>query len=201
MGYCGWAEASGADKLYHDTEWGLPLHDDRMQFEYLSLEALQCGLSWSLMLKKREIFRQCFENFDYEKVAEYGEADIKRILGTEGMIRSERKIRAIIQNAVGFRKIREEYGSFSDYIWSFSGGKTILYEGHGDGPVPVSNALSEEISRDLKKRGFLYLGAITVYAHLQAAGIINDHDTDCPCREKIISAWPCVRMERRGEKF
>ncbi len=201
MGYCGWASASGLDKDYHDTEWGVPLHDDRMQFEYLSLEVMQCGLSWGLMLKKREIFRRCFDNFDFDKVAEYGNADVRRIMETDGMIRSERKIRAIIGNAKEFQKIRREFGSFSDYIWSYSGGKTILYDGHGDGPVPASNDLSEKISRDLKKRGFKYMGAITVYSHLQACGIINDHDVDCPCYAEITSKWPCVVKERCGEKF
>ncbi|MCD7709014.1 MAG: DNA-3-methyladenine glycosylase I, partial [Clostridiales bacterium] len=167
----------------------------------LSLEVLQCGLSWSLMLKKRDIFRQCFENFDYDKVAKYGDEDVRRILETEGMIRAEKKVRAIIGNAAGVRAIRAEFGSFADYIWSYSGGKTILYDGHADGDVPVSNALSEEISKDLKKRGFKYVGAITIYSHLQACGVINDHDINCPCYKKITSAWPCVRMERSGEKF
>lgn len=115
---------------YHNEEWGVPLHDDQKQFEFLMMEVMQCGLNWNMMMEKREIFRTCFENFDYDKVAEYGEADIQRILDTPGMIRSCRKIEAVINNARCFQQIREEYGSFSDYIWSYSGGKTILYNKH-----------------------------------------------------------------------
>ncbi len=196
-----WANASELNREYHDNEWGIPVHDDRIQFEYLSLEVLQCGLNWGLMLKKREIFRSCFDDFDYDRIALYSEADVERILETEGMIRSERKICAIVKNAAAFRKIRDEFGTFSDYIWSWSDGKTILYEGHDTGPVPVSNALSEMISKDLKKRGFSFLGPVTVYSHLQACGIINDHNAGCPCYEKIIFAWPCVRKKCIGEKF
>ena len=161
-------------------------------FEHLTLECLQCGLSWDLMLKKREIFRQCFDNFEYD-------ADMDRILNTEGMIRSPRKIRAVIRNARCCRKLREEYGSFCGYIWSWSGGRTILYEGRGDGPVPVSNGLSDRISRDMKRRGFQYAGPVTIYSRLQACGIINDHDKDCPCRRKIISRYPAIKMGRDRE--
>ena len=127
---------------YHNEEWGVPLHDDQKQFEFLMMEVMQCGLNWNMMMEKREIFRTCFENFDYDKVAEYGEADIQRILDTPGMIRSCRKIEAVINNARCFQQIREEYGSFSDYIWSYSGGKTILYNKHADGWIPASNGLS-----------------------------------------------------------
>ena len=168
MGYCTWAGMNEANRIYHDTEWGVPVHDDRHMFEHLTLECLQCGLSWDLMLKKREIFRQCFENFEYDKIAAYGEADVGRILNTEGMIRSPRKIRAVINNARCVQKLREERGSFSEYIWSFSTGKTILYQGHAAGRVPVSNGLSGRISRDFKQRGFQYVGPITIYSHLQA---------------------------------
>ena len=121
MGFCVWADINEANRVYHDTEWGLPVHDDRRMFEHLSLECLQCGLSWDLMLKKRAVFRQCFDNFDYEKIAAYGEADVKRIMNTEGMLKSERKVRAIISNAQCCLKIREEYGSFCNYIWRYTG--------------------------------------------------------------------------------
>lgn len=184
MGYCGWNSASEIDRHYHDTEWGIPVHDDRKQFEYLMMEVMQCGLSWELMLRKREIFRQCFDNFDFDKVAAYDERDVERIMNTEGMIRSPRKIRAIINNARCFQKIRNLYGSFSNYLWAYSDGKTIIYSSHGGGRIPVSNGLSARISKDLKSKGFKYLGAVTVYSHLQACGIINDHDTDCPCYKK-----------------
>lgn len=192
MGYCGWNSASEIDRHYHDTEWGIPVHNDQKQFEYLMMEVMQCGLSWELMLRKREIFRQCFDNFDFDKVAAYDERDVERIMNTEGMIRSPRKIRAIINNARCFQKIRNLYGSFSNYLWAYADGKTIIYSSHGGGRIPVSNGLSARISKDLKSKGFKYLGAITVYSHLQACGIINDHDTDCPCYQKINGSFPTI---------
>lgn len=149
MGHYSWIfGASEADRIYHDKEWGIPVHDDRQMFEHLTLECLQCGLSWGLMMKKREIFRQCFENFDYDKIAAYGDADVERILNTEGMIRSLRKIRAVISNARCFQQVRVEYGSFCDYLWAYTDWKNILYDGHAEGAVPVSNGLSDRISRD-----------------------------------------------------
>lgn len=199
MGYCGWADTDPLDKVYHDTEWGIPEHDDRHMFEHLTLECMQCGLSWALMLKKREIFRKCFDNFDYDRIADYNEADVERILNTEGMIRSPRKVNAIINNARCYQKVRDEFGTFCDYIWSYSDGKTILYQGHDAGRIPVSNGLSARISKDLKKRGFKYVGPVTIYSHLQACGIINDHDKDCPCRKKILDGYPTV-VRRRDEE-
>ena len=199
MGYCGWANTDPLNKVYHDTEWGIPVHDDRHMFEHLTLECMQCGLSWALMLKKREIFRKCFDNFDYDRIADYDEADVERILNTEGMIRSLRKVNAIINNARCYQKVREEFGTFCDYIWSYSDGKTILYQGHDAGRIPVSNGLSARISKDLKKRGFKYVGPVTIYSHLQACGIINDHDKDCPCRKKILDGYPTV-VRRRDEE-
>ena len=168
-------------------------------FEHLTLECLQCGLSWDLMLKKREIFRECFCNFEYDRIAEFGDEDIERILNTEGMIRSPRKVQAVINNAQCYQKVREEFGSFCDYIWRYSGGKTILYQGHDKGPIPVSNGLSDRISKDLKKRGFKYVGAVTIYSHLQACGIICDHDPECPCYQKIVASHPTVRKRRDNE--
>lgn len=164
------------------------------------MEVMQCGLSWELMLRKREVFRKCFDHFDYDKIAEYNDDDIERIMKTENMIHSERKIRAVINNAVCFQKIREKYGSFSSYLWAYSGHKTIIYIGHNEGRIPISNGLSEKISKDLKKRGFKYLGAITVYSHLQACGIINDHDRDCPCYMKISHHYPTIQKRRYREK-
>ena len=117
MGYCTWAGMNEANQIYHDTEWGIPVHDDRQMFEHLTLECLQCGLSWDLMLKKREIFRECFCNFEYDRIAEFDDEDVERILNTEGMIRSPRKVQAVINNARCYQKVREEFGSFCDYIW------------------------------------------------------------------------------------
>lgn len=185
MSYCDWSRCEQLLIDYHDTEWGVPLFDDIKQFEFLMMEAMQCGLSWTIVMKKREIFRNCFDRFDFRKVALYDEQDVERILNTSGMIRSAPKIRAVINNAKCFVKICEEFGSFCRYLWSFSDNKTILYEGHGDGFIPTANGLSDDISRDLKKRGFKYLGSVTVYSHLQSCGIINDHGSDCPCYRRI----------------
>ncbi len=196
MGHCNVFFTSERDRIYHDCEWGVPVHnDDRQMFEHLTLECLQCGLSWGLMMKKREIFRKCFENFEYDKIADFGDDDVERIINTEGMIRSERKIRAVINNAICYLKVREEFGSFCDYIWGYTKGRTILYDGHDRGNIPVSNGLSERISKDMKKRGFKYVGAITIYSHLQACGIINDHAGDCPCYKKINETNPTVKMK------
>lgn len=195
MGHCSWADVNEITKKYHDTEWGIPVHNDKTMFEHLSLECLQCGLSWGLIMKKREIFRKCFDNFDYERIAKYSNTDTKRILNTEGMLRSINKINAIINNAKCYKKIREEFGSFCDYLWAYSNNKTIIYDGHKDGNIPVSNGLSKKISKDLKKRGFKYIGEITIYSHLQACGIINDHAADCPMFEKINNNYPTINMK------
>ena len=200
MAYCNWGTDLDILIAYHDTEWGIPLHDDRGQFEFLMMEVMQCGLNWTMMMKKREIFRSCFDNFEYDKIAKYTEEDVERILKVPGMIKSRRKIEAIINNAKCFQKIREEFGSFDLYLWAYSDGKTILYNKHEEGYIPVSNGLSDEISKDLKKRGFKYLGTVTVYSHLQACGMINDHGSDCPCYKRINAAYPTVRKRRYKEK-
>lgn len=203
MGYCGWARINEMNKVYHDGEWGIPVHDDKKMFEHLVLECMQCGLSWDLMLKKRDIFRKCFDNFDYEQIARYNATDVMRILNTDGMIKSPRKVNAVINNAKCFIKVREEFGSFCDYIWSYSDGKVILYEGHNNtnGKIPVSNGLSEKISNNLKKRGFKYVGKVTIYSHLQACGIVNDHDKTCPCYRKINTSFSTVSLKRDAEVY
>ncbi len=200
MSYCNWGNASAVTLRYHDEEWGLPVRDDRRQFEYLMMEVMQCGLSWDLMMRKREIFRRCFDRFDFDKIAACGERDIERILATDGMIRSRRKIEAIIHNARCFRQLRSEHGTFSSWIWSFTDGKTVLYDEHGDGLIPASNGLSERVSSELRKRGFKYLGPVTVYSHLQACGIINDHGRDCPRYAVVNAANETIRRRRDREK-
>ena len=200
MERCGWCLINELEIKYHDEEWGVPVHDDRKQFEYLMLEAMQCGLSWDIVLKKREIFRSCFHNFDYDVIAAYGENDIDRIMNTEGMIRSRRKIEAVINNARCFQEIRREFGSFSDYLWGYTDGKMVLYNGHETGKVPAANGLSDRIAADLKKRGFKYLGSVTVYAHLQASGVVNDHWSGCHCYEKLVSQHPTVKKRRDKER-
>lgn len=200
MSYCDWDNTSELNKKYHDEEWGVPVFDDRMQFEYLMMEVMQCGLNWNMMINKREIFRKCFDNFEYDLIAEYNDKDIERIMSCDGMIKSKRKIEAIINNAKCFQKIREEFGSFCNYIWKYSDNKTILYDRHELGYIPVNNGLSDKISKDLKKRGFKFLGTITVYSHLQASGVINDHDKNCPRYNFINKNFPTVKRRRFLEK-
>lgn len=193
-------DPDGLLKKYHDEEWGVPLYDDQKQFEFLTLEVFQCGLSWLTILKKRDILKECFDNFDFDKISMYGESDVKRIMNSYGMIRNEKKVRAIIENAKIFKEIRKKNKSFSEYLWSFSDKKTILYKKHGDGFIPASNGLSKKISDDLKNRGFKFLGDVTVYSHLQACGIINDHGSLCECYQKIVKNNPCVEKEQDHEK-
>ena len=152
-----------------------------------------------MMIQKRETFRACFDNFDFDKVAVHGGADIERILGTEGMIRSRRKIEAVIHNARCFQKTRAEFGSFSDYIWGFTQGKIYLYMGHQKGNLPARNGLSDRISTDLKRRGLKYMGSVTAYSHLQACGIINDHWEGCFRYQELISCTDVVRKRREQE--
>ena len=199
MERCQWCLGSEKMISYHDEEWGVPLYDDQKQFEFLMMEVMQCGLNWNMMIQKREILRACFHNFDFEKIASYDESDIERIMAFDGMIKSRRKIEAVVNNARCFQKIRDEFGSFSDYIWGYSKNKIILYTGHQKGNTPSRNGLSDIISKDLKKRGFKYLGSVTVYSHLQAAGIINDHIEGCFRYKDIIDSYPVVHKRRDKE--
>lgn len=199
MQRCNWCLCNEKMIKYHDEEWGVPLHDDKKQFEFLMIEVMQCGLNWNMMIQKREIFRRCFDDFDYKKIAEYQEIDIQRILDTDGMIRSRRKVEAVISNAKCFIKIIDEFGSFCKYLWDFSDRKTILYQGHQKGKIPARNGLSDKISKDLKKRGFKYLGSITVYSHLQACGMINDHTEECFRYMDIVENYPTIRKRKDNE--
>ncbi len=199
MERCAWCMDGGAMQRYHDEEWGVPLHDDQKQFEFLMMECMQCGLSWSLMIKKREIFRSCFAGFDPQRVAAFTDADVARILAVPGMIRSERKIRAIIHNASRFLAIAQEFGSFSRYIWSFTEGKTLIYPAHHCGGWVAKNALSDRISADLKRRGFKYLGSVTVYSHLQACGVINDHEPGCFAYRALLDGAQVQIVDTPGE--
>lgn len=198
MERCAWCLCNEKMIKYHDEEWGVPLRDDRKQFEFLMMEVMQCGLNWNMMIQKREVFRKCFDGFDYQKVADYKESDIQRIMETEGMIKSRRKIEAVIHNAQCFRKVQEEFGTFSNYLWGFSKGKVILYMGHQKGRIPAKNGLSDAVSRDLKKRGFKYLGSVTVYSHLQACGLINDHMESCFRYAEVTAGFQAVR--KRSDK-
>lgn len=187
MQRCSWCLGNDRQIRYHDEEWGVPVHDDRKQFEFLMLEAMQCGLSWDTVLKKREIFQACFDGFDFDRIAAYTPQDTERIMEVPGMIRSRRKIEAVVRNARCFQAIREQFGTFSAYLWGWTGGRTLLYKGHEEGNIPAWNRLSEEIAADLRKRGMKYLGRVTVYAHLQACGIINDHVRECFRYRELLS--------------
>lgn len=191
---CAWCRDGGINEQYHDAEWGIPVHDDRKQFEFLMLEAMQCGLSWTLMLKKRETFRKCFDNFDFEKIAGYDDEKIQSIMETPDMIKSIRKIKAIINNAKAFIKIRDEYGSFDSFLWGYSNNKTLIYKSHQK-QWAASNELSDKIAKELKKRGFKFLGTVTVYSHLQACGIINDHEESCFMYREIAEKYPVEYIE------
>lgn len=199
MERCGWCLCNEKMTRYHDEEWGVPLHDDQKQFEFLMMEVMQCGLNWNMMLQKREIFRACFDNFDFDKVAAYGEEDIQRILETPGMIRSRRKVEAVVHNARCFQQVRREFGAFSDYLWRFAKGRPIHYMGHQKGGLVARNGLSDRVSADLKKRGFKYLGSITVYSHLQACGMINDHLERCFRYAELLRQYPPARKRRDNE--
>ena len=194
---CQWKNSSAEMISYHDKEWGVPTHEDQKLFEYLLLESMQAGLSWALILRKRETLRSCFSDFFPEKVAAFTEEDMERIMHTENMIRSERKIRAMVQNAKAFLALQKEEGSFDRYLWKFSGGKSLCYQGHEKGEMPAKNALSEKISKDLKKRGFQYTGPVIVYSFLQSSGVINDHEEDCPCYQALRKAYPYQEVEEK----
>ena len=176
---CAWCEKDDLYRDYHDNEWGNPVYDDDKLFEFLVLETFQAGLSWYMILKKRDNFRNAFAQFDYKKVAQFGEDKVQELLQDAGIVRNQLKIRGTIANAIAFIKVQEEFGSFSKYIWNFTGGKPIHNNIKKMGDVPSSTPLSDAISKDLKKRGFKFVGTTVVYAHMQATGMVNDHVEDC----------------------
>ncbi|MBM4207903.1 MAG: DNA-3-methyladenine glycosylase I [Gammaproteobacteria bacterium] len=185
MNKCKWAFNSINEEHYHDTEWGVPVHDDRLLFEFLILEGAQAGLSWSTILNKREGYRAAFDNFDVAKVANYNESKINELLSNSGIIRNRLKINAAINNAQAFIKVQEEFGSFDNYIWRFVDGQPIQNAWRQHGELPASTNLSDVLSRDLKKRGFKFVGSVICYAHMQATGMVNDHTVDCFRYEEI----------------
>lgn len=176
---CGWCKNDPLYVAYHDTEWGVPVYEDDKLFEFLILETFQAGLSWITILRKRENFRSAFDNFDYKKIANYSEIKYEELLLDAGIIRNKLKIKATITNAVAFMEIQEEFGSFSNYIWEFTKGKPIKNIRKNLSELPATTELSDSISKDLKKRGFKFVGSTVIYAHMQATGMINDHVTEC----------------------
>ena len=176
---CGWP---GNDPLmieYHDREWGVPVHDDRKWFEFIVLDTFQAGLSWRTILHKRENFRRAFDDFDYGKIALYDGGKIKDLLTDPGIIRNGMKINAAINNAVKYIEIREEFGSFDSYIWQFTAGATIINKWRSLADIPATSEESDEMSKELKKRGFKFVGSTTCYAFMQAGGMVNDHLVHC----------------------
>lgn len=182
---CAWA-ASNADYFdYHDNEWGVPVHDDRKHFEFMLLDAFQAGLSWLTILRKRENFRKAFDNFDFEKIALYDDVKIQSLLQDEGIIRNRLKVKAAVQNAKAFIKVREEFGTFDKYIWRFLNYKPVQNHFSQISEIPARTELSDTISKDLKKRGFTFVGSTIIYAYMQAAGMVNDHTTECFRYDKV----------------
>lgn len=176
---CAWCEKDDLYRDYHDNEWGNPVYDDETIFEFLVLETFQAGLSWYTILKKRENFRKAFDHFDYKKIVKYDEDKIQELLQDEGIIRNKLKVRGTVSNAIAFMKVQEEFGSFSKYIWGFTGGKPIDNQPKVLRDIPATSAISDALSKDLKKRGFKFVGSTVVYAHMQATGMVNDHVETC----------------------
>jgi DNA-3-methyladenine glycosylase I len=179
MKKCKWCLGNEMYERYHDEEWGAPVHDDRSHFEFLVLESAQAGLSWLTILKRREGYRRAFANFDSEKVAKYDQRKIEALVKDPTIIRNRRKIEAAVNNAGRFLEIRKEFGAFDNYIWSFVKGKPVVNKWKTLEEIPARTDLSDKVSKDLKKRGFKFIGSTIIYAHLQATGIINDHIVSC----------------------
>ena len=176
---CGWCDGDPLYEAYHDQEWGVPVYNDDSLFEFLILETFQAGLSWITILRKRENFRKAFDNFDYKTIAKYNQKKIDILLQDAGIIRNKLKVNATITNAQTFMKIQEEFGSFSTYIWGFVDGKPIKNKIQNYNEGPANSPLSDTISKDLKKRGFKFVGSTVIYAHMQATGMVNDHEMSC----------------------
>ncbi|MCT8339560.1 DNA-3-methyladenine glycosylase I [Flavobacteriaceae bacterium TK19130] len=176
---CPWCGDDPLYVAYHDEEWGVPVRDDATLFEFLVLETFQAGLSWITILRKRENFRKAFDDFNYKIIAEYSESKLSELLQNEGIIRNKLKVKATVTNAQNFIKIQEEFGSFSHYIWSFVEGKPIQNSFESMKEVPANTKESDAISKDMKKRGFKFVGSTVIYAYMQATGMVNDHITDC----------------------
>lgn len=185
---CGWCESDALYRAYHDEEWGVPIHDDRKHFEFLVLESAQAGLSWITILRKRKAYREAFDGFDPIKVAAYDDDKIHELMQNPGIVRNRRKIETAVNNARRFLEVQKEFGSFDRYIWKFVGGKPIVGHYQTLDEIPSKMELSEAISRNLKKRGFRFLGPVIVYSYMQAAGLVNDHLDSCFRKNCCVSS-------------
>jgi DNA-3-methyladenine glycosylase I len=184
---CSWPSDDPLMIKYHDKEWGTPVHNDRKLFEFLLLEGMQAGLSWNTILNKRENFRKAFDNFDFNNVAKYDKRKINSLLKDAGIIRNKLKIESAVTNAKAFLKVRKEFGTFDKYIWGFVNGQPINNKLKSLKEIPAKTKLSDKISKDLKNRGFKFVGSTIVYAHMQATGMVNDHTTDCYRHKELAS--------------
>ena len=192
---CKWAEGVSLDYIeYHDKEWGVPVYDDPVQFEFLLLEGAQAGLSWSTILNKREGYRRAFAGFDVEKVARFTKNRVEKLLQNPGIVRNRLKVESAVTNAQAFIAVQEEFGSFSKYIWRFVDGKPIQNRFEKDSDVPATSPESDALSKDLKKRGFRFVGSTIVYAHMQATGLVNDHVVSC------FRYKPCANMAKKNSR-
>lgn len=187
---CRWAEGVSLDYIrYHDEEWGVPVHDDRTQFEFLILEGAQAGLSWSTILNKREGYRKAFADFDPQKVARFTKKRVEKLLQDPSIVRNRLKVESAVTNAKAFLDVQSEFGSFCDYVWDFVGGSPIRNRFRKDSEIPATSPESDALSKDLKKRGFKFVGSTIMYAHMQATGLVNDHVTGC------FRYKPCANMK------
>jgi len=194
---CPWVDLSKPDYVeYHDTEWGVPVHDDRLLFEFLTLEGAQAGLSWYTVLRKRDNYRIAFDHFDPEKVARYGERKVQELLGNAGIIRNRAKILAAINNARKFLEIQETFGTFDAYIWKFVDGKPIVHVLRQVKDYRATSRESDAMSKDLRRQGFTFVGSTVCYAHMQATGMVNDHTITCVRRQEIIKGYSARSSQR-----
>ncbi|HMK65344.1 MAG TPA: DNA-3-methyladenine glycosylase I [Thermodesulfobacteriota bacterium] len=187
---CPWVDMTKADYVdYHDREWGVPVYEDRLIFEFLTLESAQAGLSWYTILRKRENYRKAFENFQPEKIVRFSQARIEKLLQDPGIIRNRLKVESTVNNARQFLKVQSEFGTFAKYIWGFVGGKPVVSEIRRLSDYPATSPESDALSKDLKKRGFKFLGSTICYSHMQATGMVNDHSVDCFRKSQIIKRY------------
>ena len=192
---CKWAEGVSLNYIeYHDTEWGVPVRDDEVQFEFLLLEGAQAGLSWSTVLNKREGYRKAFADFDVQKVARFTKKRIESLLGNPAIVRNRLKVESAVTNAQAFIEVQEEFGSFSKYIWGFVDGEPIQNRFRKDSDVPATSPESDALSKDLKKRGFRFVGSTIMYAHMQATGLVNDHVLGC------FRYRPCAQLAKKTRR-
>ncbi len=191
MKKCTWALSSPSEQRYHDLEWGVPVHDDRLLFEFLVLEGAQAGLSWATILNKRDNYRNAFDNFNVERIASYDDKKINALLANPGIVRNKLKINSAVTNAQAFLTVQREFGSFDSYIWQFVDGKPLHNAWESATDIPVSTQISNLMSKDLKKRGFKFVGSTICYAFMQATGMVNDHTVDCYRYAEIKRQYSC----------